>query len=128
MMVSHDQIFHWQCNELATLKSVTHSVELSHDDDSKLFFLPTIFIIGPQKSTLTANRHSNDNVLTLCRVSRQWTDSLPSKTVCCWHCIHTDCVLSCFCQTFAVGTLSLYTRQRQWKGKRCMRALLIIKS
>ena len=66
--LSHDRIFHRQCTKLAALKYVTHSVELSHDEDSKLFFLPTIFIIDSQISMPTANQH-NGNVLSLCRVS-----------------------------------------------------------
>ena len=47
MVLSHDRIFHRQCTELVALKYGTQSVELSHDDDSKPFFLtesiPTLY-------------------------------------------------------------------------------------
>ena len=34
--------------DMAALKYVTQSVELSQHEDSKLFFLQTIFMINPQ--------------------------------------------------------------------------------
>ena len=79
----------------------------------KADYMPTLYrqCIESLPSLLTVNR--------LCWVCN---DYVPSKTVCSWRCMHTDCVPSCFCPYF--GSLSVLSRQSQRRlGTDCLQTI-----